>query len=321
MLQKILIVWAGIIAGVFLAYFLVTRTNILNIGNKNSSITDVFKPPQKVVLGFLPFWLIDKAGSDYSKYITELSYFNLTIAGDGTIQKYTAPGESEPGYHTLTSGKVDDFLSFEKSKGVNLSLTIFSGDDDKINSFLNDPNQSAQNLITDISPIIQKYDFTDVNLDIEKVSEASPSARIAFTNFVQAIKQNLGKTITVTVDIPPIAFVKDANLADPKSLSQVADYIVLMDYDFHNPEVLQRLGQRLEAGPLSHVGCVSPERQLILLANNTHAFLLGWPPESEGAGWKKAANSSHHGNPEKILRRQSLHSTTARRHHHRGPAG
>jgi hypothetical protein len=49
----------------------------------------------------------------------------------------------------------------------------------------------------------------------------------------------------------------------------------------HAAEIAQRLGERLEAGPLSHVGCVSPERQLILLANNTHAFLLGWPPESE----------------------------------------
>lgn len=218
-----------------MAYFLVTKTSILQIGNKNVTISNVFKPPQKIVVGFLPFWLIDKAQSDYSKYITELSYFNLTIDSDGTIQKFTAPGESDPGYHALASGKIDDFLSFEKSKGVNLSLTIFSGDDKKIDSFLNDPNQNAQNLITDISPIIQKYDFTDINLDIEKVSDASPSARIAFTNFVQDVKSNLGKSITVTVDIAPIAFVKNTNLDDPKSLSQAADHIVLMDYDFHNP--------------------------------------------------------------------------------------
>ena len=82
MLQKLLIIWAGILAGVFLAYFLVTKTNVLNIGNKNSSVADVFKPPQKIVVGFLPFWLIDKTQSDYSKYITTLSYFNLTIDSD-----------------------------------------------------------------------------------------------------------------------------------------------------------------------------------------------------------------------------------------------
>jgi len=235
MLQKLLIIWAGILAGVFLAYFLVTKTNVLNIGNKNSSVADVFKPPQKIVVGFLPFWLIDKTQSDYSKYITTLSYFNLTIDSDGTIQKYTSPGESDPGWLALSSGKVDSFLSSEKSKGVNLSLTIFSGDDKKIDNFLNTPDQSAQNLVSEISPIISQYGFTDINLDIEKVSDASPSARTQFTEFVKNVKSSLGKNISVTVDIAPIAFVKNANLADPKSLSQVADYIVLMDYDFHNP--------------------------------------------------------------------------------------
>jgi len=49
----------------------------------------------------------------------------------------------------------------------------------------------------------------------------------------------------------------------------------------HAAEIARRLGERLEAGPLSHVACVNPERQLILLANNTHAFLLGWPADSE----------------------------------------
>lgn len=235
MVKKLLIVWAGIIAGVFLAYFLVTKTNVLNIGNKNSSITDVFKPPQKIVIGFLPFWLIDKAQNDYSKYITELSYFNLTIDGDGSIQKYTAPGESEPGYHALFSGKVDSFLTTERSKGVNLSLTIFSGEDVKIDSFLKDPGQSAQNLISEISPIISQYGFTDINLDIEKVSDATPGAQVKYTAFVSDVKKSLGKNISVTVDCPPISFIKDKNLCNPKSLSQVADYIVLMDYDFHNP--------------------------------------------------------------------------------------
>lgn len=234
MLQKILIVWVGIIAGVFLAYFLVTKTNILNIGNKNSSVADVFKPPQKIVIGFLPFWLIDKAQSDYSPYITQLSYFNVTIDEDGTIQKFTAPGEADPGWHALYTGKIDDYLANAKSKGIELSLTIFSGNDKKIDKFLDDPKTSAQNLVNEISPVMNQYGFTDLNLDIEKVAEASPEARTKFTNFVGEVRKNLDKNISITVDISPIAFVKDKNLSDPKSLAPIVDHIVLMDYDFHN---------------------------------------------------------------------------------------
>lgn len=235
MLQKTLIIWAGIIAGAFLGYFLVTQTNTLNIGEKNSSALDVFKPPQKVVIGFLPFWLINKARADYSPYITQLSYFNVTIDSDGSIQKYTSPGESDPGWHALYSGKVDGYLSTAKSKGIDLSLTVFSGDDEKIDKFLENPAVSAQNLINDINPVISQYGFTDINLDIERVAESTPDQRNHYTNFVQEVRNRLNPNITITLDAPGIAFVKNKNLADPKSLAKIVDYIVLMGYDFHNP--------------------------------------------------------------------------------------
>ncbi len=233
-IKNILIIWAGIIAGVFLGFFLVTRTNIVNIGSKNLSVADVFKPPKKTVIGFLPFWLIDKAQSDYSPYITQLSYFNLTIDSDGTIQKFTNPGESDPGWHALSSGKGDAYLASAKSKGIELSLTVFSGDDKKIDSFLEDPAGSAQNLVTEISPVMTQYGFTDLNLDIEKVADASPEARIRYTNFVSEVRSRLDPKISITVDLPCIAFVKDKNLTDPKTLAKTADYLVMMGYDFHN---------------------------------------------------------------------------------------
>lgn len=234
MIKKILIIWAGIITGVFLGYFLVTKTGVLNIGNKNTTIHDVIAPSKKIVLGFLPFWLIDKAQADYSNYINELSYFNLTIDSDGTIQKFTNPGESDPGWHSLYSGKIDSYLNSAKNSGVKLSLTIFSGNDEKINSFLNNPQESAKNLTNEIAPIMSQYGFSDLNLDIEKVADASPSARIKYASFVQGVRNNLPAEISLTVDIPPIAFVKDTNLSDPVALGKIADYVVLMDYDFHN---------------------------------------------------------------------------------------
>jgi len=218
-----------------LAYFLVTKTNVLNIGNRNSGVLDVFKPPQKTVIGFLPFWLIDKAQSDYSPYITQLSYFNIVIDDDGTIQKFTNPGESDPGWAALSSGKIDDYLANAKAKGLSLSLTVFNGDDTKIDKFLEDPEKSAQNLVNEITPVMIQYGFTDLNLDIEKTAEASPSARTKFTNFVSNVRKSLDKNISITIDISPIAFVKDKNLSDPKTIAPLVDHVVLMDYDFHNP--------------------------------------------------------------------------------------
>ena len=166
--------------------------------------------------------------------VTTLSYFNITIDSDGKIQKFTAPTESDPGWHNLSSGKVDDYLSSAKAKGINLSLTVFSGDDKKIDSFLENPETSAQNLVNEVAPVMTQYGFSDLNLDIEKVADASPEARLKFTNFVAEVRKNLDKNITVTVDISPVAFVKDTNLDDPAAISQIADHIVLMGYDYHN---------------------------------------------------------------------------------------
>lgn len=241
MIQKILIVWAGVIVGVVLGIFLVNKTNILSIGTANNTLGDIMKPLKtstpinKKVIGFLPFWLIDKAQPDYSPYITQLSYFNLVIDSDGTIQKYTSPGESDPGWHSLFVGKVDDYLDNARSKGVELSLTIFSGNDKKIDKFLEDPKTSAQNLINDINPILQERGFTDLNLDIEKVADATPDQRERYVDFVSEVRKLLDRKITITIDVPGISFVKDKNLANPKSLAKIADYIVFMGYDFHNP--------------------------------------------------------------------------------------
>jgi DNA-binding NarL/FixJ family response regulator len=45
-------------------------------------------------------------------------------------------------------------------------------------------------------------------------------------------------------------------------------------------EVARRLGERLEAGPLSHVAGQSIERQTVMLAHGEMAFLVGWPADA-----------------------------------------
>jgi len=45
-------------------------------------------------------------------------------------------------------------------------------------------------------------------------------------------------------------------------------------------EIVQRLGERLEAGPLSHVDGESMERLSVMLVRGDRAFLVGWPADS-----------------------------------------
>jgi DNA-binding NarL/FixJ family response regulator len=45
-------------------------------------------------------------------------------------------------------------------------------------------------------------------------------------------------------------------------------------------ELARRLGERLEAGPLSHVAGESVERQTVMLVRGDRAYLVGWPADS-----------------------------------------
>jgi hypothetical protein len=46
-------------------------------------------------------------------------------------------------------------------------------------------------------------------------------------------------------------------------------------------EVARRLGEHVEAGPLSHLGGNNLERQLLVLPREDKSFLVGWPPNVE----------------------------------------
>ena len=234
MFQRIVIAILGITIGLTGGYLII----LLSTPKTSKKIQQNFFAPQKrEVIGFLPFWLIDKADKDYSPFITTLSYFNLNIDSDGTIKRLDNQIEADPGWHTLTGGKVDDIFTKARANQEKLSLTMFASDIDIINSILSDPVTNAQNLVNDVSPVMQKYGFSDLNIDIEQIPDASPEAQIKYSQFISNVKNNLTTRDlgTLTVDISPIAFVRNKNLIDPKLISQYVDYIVLMAYDFHNP--------------------------------------------------------------------------------------
>lgn len=236
MLQKFLIAWAGLIIGVFAGYFLIYKSPLYQTNSINGTSFTKINSKREVV-GFLPFWLSGKAQPDYSGYITTLNYFNLTIDSDGTILKQSEPGESDPGWHTLMSGSFDNFLENAKQKGLKLSLTVFSSNDDSIEKLISDPVTNAQNLTSEVIPIMRQFGFTDLNLDVEMVSDASPESRIRFAQFVSEVKRGLDSQNagTLTIDISPIAFVKEKNIVNPKDIISSVDYVILMAYDFHNP--------------------------------------------------------------------------------------
>lgn len=207
------------------------------------------------IVGFLPYWLLDKVDKDYSPYITTFSYFGLAVDVDGKPIYLVNAQEEEPGWTTL---KGDTFAAVRQDalkKNFMISLLVHSADEDKIAELIKDPETAAHALVSEVAPIMTSRGFTDLNLDIESFLPASDSARTNYTLFAKTVAEDVRKAKlgTVTIEIPPIALVKKF-LIDPIAIGAIFDYVVLMTYDYHY------LGS-FTAGPVAPIGGAGDMRE------------------------------------------------------------
>lgn len=244
----------GILGGVlFGGFFLFFLTKLpLSFDNKLNQIFGIKKPQ---IIGFQPFWLLKKADRSYRPFINTFTYFGLTLDSDGTILKLVNPQEEEPGWTTLRLKSFEEKLNQAKKSHLKLSLLVHQSDEASISALLENPKKHAQNLINDAAPLMKKYGFTDFNLDIESFKKASESAQQKMTAFVKEVKKganenNLG---TLTVEVNPTALIKP-QLIDAEEIGKIADFLVLMAYDFHY------INSYL-AGPVAPVGGVGKVRE------------------------------------------------------------
>lgn len=187
--------------------------------------------PNKVVYGFLPYWNMKEV--QLQPELTHLSYFSLTIAGDGSIitreQDY-----SEPGYAGLQSDLLLDLSTqmINQQGGVELVLTQFNNSD--IASFLQSP-AAQQQLIESLDGVLLAYPVTGINIDIEPSGSGSARLRDDLTTFVTKLRTHLDTrydSVQLSIDVYASAS-NNQQIWDIPALAKQVDYIIVMAYDFH----------------------------------------------------------------------------------------
>lgn len=186
------------------------------------------------IYGFQPFWLLDIAHEDYGSYLTSFGYFGLQLAEDGHVRKLNSDVEEEPGWTNLKSNRVRDILNKAPETQMETSLVVQSVNEDNIDILLSDPVLHATNMLEDVLPIMEEYEFTDLNIDIESFEYAGPERQQQFTLFVQTVSEGIkeAQAGTVSIDVTPISLV-ESRMIDVDAIEPYVDTIILMTYDYH----------------------------------------------------------------------------------------
>lgn len=213
-----------------------------------------------VVLGFFPYWLLAQQDQTYQDHLTDVTYFSLTVQADGSIQKLVNPREEEPGWTRLRGEAVKNILASAAKNSQRTSLLVHNSSPSQIMQLIASPSAHAQRLVSEVEPLMKTYVFTDLNLDIESFQEASPEAQLAYTAFVKEVKTQMDQKEmdqkalgTLTVEVTPISLVS-SHLTDAQAIGEIADYVVLMAYDFH-------YRGSMIAGPVAPVGGAGDMRE------------------------------------------------------------
>lgn len=242
-------VFCGLLIGFGSVRFIGQR---LSTGDLSGAMPGGHRP---VVLGFFPYWLLAQQRETYQDYLTDVTYFSLTIQADGSIQKLVNTREEEPGWTRLRGEAVKNMLSSAARNTQKTSLLVHNSSPTQIAQLIASPSAHAQRLVSEVEPLMKTYGFTDLNLDIESFQEASSEAQLAYTAFVKEVKTQMDQKAlgTLTVEVTPISLVS-SHLTDAQAIGEVADYVVLMAYDFHYR------GSTI-AGPVAPVGGAGEMRE------------------------------------------------------------
>lgn len=199
-------------------------------------------PPQQLVYGFLPYWLINKAEYIRPDLLTHLAYFGIAIDDQGQIETNLSDGTKELGLHRIDSPEVTKLVSQMNTLGRYPILVVRAMDNDRI-AAATDPEKQEQ-VINTIITIMRDNHFRGLNIDFEPVGDVSPELQDNYTLFITKLNQKLDQlppdplnpTIKyhLSIDIYASAY-KNPRLWNLPELAKQVDHIIVMAYDFSRP--------------------------------------------------------------------------------------
>jgi len=207
---------------------------LINPLSSNPQILAAKVPSQKPVIGFLPYWNLNSAQIQYH-LLDYICYFGVGINFDGSIKKLDDPN-LEIGWLKLRSDELKTIFETADKQEVGRMIAFTAFNNEVIDTIIGSP-MSQKKAIESIISIVREYELDAVNIDFEYNGgypiNSNPDD---YVNFIKKLREEFGiqgmNDKIITVDLYANAFMNNS-LYNAGKLSQYADWLVLMGYDFH----------------------------------------------------------------------------------------
>lgn len=182
----------------------------------------------KQVIGFFPYWNLDKVDGVNFSVLTTVYYFAIDINGNGSFNG------DDPGWPKMYSDEFEKLKAKVMENKLRFGLSIVNLDADSIARNVN--NEANQNrLIKNTIKVMKEKEFIDLNIDLEYAGTNDFQTRKNYSNFVakmvKAVKEEIPGS-RVSIDSFADAVAKP-RIFDVQNIGNLVDEVIIMAYDFH----------------------------------------------------------------------------------------
>jgi hypothetical protein len=181
------------------------------------------------VLGFAPYWTLDRSPGFDVRSLSTIAYFGVDIAGDGSLLQ---SGDGWTGYR---SQALASLISRAHHAGDRVVLVAKCFDDASLHALVSDPQAPAR-LAAALAGAIRDRSMDGANLDLEGTGSAD---RAAFTRFVAAVAQALHGADPhwqVSVDTYAGSASNPDGFFDVAGFAPAVDALFVMAYDMYSSD-------------------------------------------------------------------------------------